>query len=37
MADFCDHGYEPSGYLKGEKFHDQLKDYQLLNKDTSRI
>jgi hypothetical protein len=24
FADFCEHGNEPSGYIKSEEFHDKL-------------
>jgi hypothetical protein len=29
MADFCEHGNEPAGFIKKEYFFDQLSDYQL--------
>jgi hypothetical protein len=28
----CEHGNEPSGFIKGRKFHDQLSYYQFLKK-----
>jgi hypothetical protein len=33
VADCCEHGNEPSGSIKCEKFLDYLSDYQLLKKD----
>jgi hypothetical protein len=29
----CEHGNEPSGYMKGGEFLDRLSDYYLLKKD----
>jgi hypothetical protein len=29
MADFCEHGNEPSGSIKKAGFFDKLSDYQL--------
>jgi hypothetical protein len=29
--EFCEHGDEPSGFIKNKEFIDQLSDYQLLN------
>jgi hypothetical protein len=33
MAGSCEHGNEPSGAIKGEKFRGQHSDYHLLQKD----
>jgi hypothetical protein len=33
MAGSCEHGNEPSGFIKGEEFLDQLRDHNLLKKD----
>jgi hypothetical protein len=30
MVGCCGHGYEPSGFINGGEFLDQLSDYQLL-------
>jgi len=30
MAGFCEHGNEPSGFIKGGEFLDSLSEYQLL-------
>jgi hypothetical protein len=30
MAGFCEHGNEPSGFIKKARFFDRLSDYQLL-------
>jgi hypothetical protein len=32
LAGSCEHGNEPSGSIKGEKFVGYLRDYQLLRK-----
>jgi hypothetical protein len=29
MAGCCEHGDEPSGYIKCEGFHDKLRNYRL--------
>jgi len=31
----CEHSSEPSGFLKGREFCDQLSDCQILNKDSA--
>jgi len=31
LAGFREHGNEPSGYIKGEKFLDYLSDYKLFD------
>jgi hypothetical protein len=31
----CEHGNEPSGFIKGGEPLDQLNDYQLLKKDSA--
>jgi hypothetical protein len=33
VADCCEHGNEPSGFIKGEAFLGQLSDCQFLNLD----
>jgi hypothetical protein len=35
VAGSCEHGDEPSGYIKGGEFGDLLSDYQLLKKDSA--
>jgi hypothetical protein len=30
----CEHGYEPSGFIKGGEILKQFSDYQLLKKDS---
>jgi hypothetical protein len=30
VADSCKHGNEPLGFIKGDQFIDQLRDYKLL-------
>jgi len=35
VADFCEHGSEPSGSIKGGEFHGYLSDYQLVKKDSA--
>jgi hypothetical protein len=35
MANFCLHGNDPSGSTKGGKFLNQLKEYQLINRDSA--
>jgi predicted acyltransferase len=37
MTNFCPHGNDPSGSIKGGKFLNQLKEYQLPNKDSALI
>jgi hypothetical protein len=32
VAGSCEHGNEPSGFIKGREFLDQLRDYYLLRK-----
>jgi hypothetical protein len=32
MTGFCEHGNEPSGFIKGREFLDQVRDYRLLKK-----
>jgi len=34
MAGSCQHGNEPSGFIKGEEFLNELNDYQHLKKDS---
>jgi hypothetical protein len=34
MVVCCEHGNEPSGYIKGEEFFDWLSDYWLLMKNS---
>jgi hypothetical protein len=35
VARFCEHGYEPSGSIKGREFLDHLSDCQLLKEDSA--
>jgi hypothetical protein len=35
QADSCEYDNEPSGFVKGGEFLDQLSDYQLLKKDSA--
>jgi hypothetical protein len=35
MVSSCEHGNEPSGYIKAREFIDQLNDCSLLMKDTA--
>jgi len=34
VAGYCEYGNEPSGFIKGGEFVDQLSDFQLLKKDS---
>jgi hypothetical protein len=34
VADYCEYGNESSGFIKGGEFLDQLRDYELLRKDS---
>jgi hypothetical protein len=35
VAEFCEHGTESSGCIKGGEFLDLLSDYQLLKEDSA--
>jgi len=37
VADCCEHGNEPSGYIKAGEFLDSLSDYQLLKKVSAHV
>jgi hypothetical protein len=32
LAGFCEHGNEPSGYIKGGEFIEELSDFWLIKK-----